>query len=211
MYMHHMAGLLLQGRCGYCSMMTSSNGTIFRVTGLLCGEFTGPGEIPAQRQVTRILDGFFDLRLNKRLSKQPWGWWFETPPWSLWRHCNGLLTHGSETHSSRSPNEDVWKLGIFLQLLFDAKACKLIKAPVIFHGLNTASRQTNLGTILCYRKVIDVNGLSQLVGLRAISLTISYKKCSCSVYVNSNCDSFIAKTFGICAIVIICNYLTIWI
>ena len=30
---------------------------------------------------------FFDLRLNKRLSKQPWGWWFETPSWSLWRQC----------------------------------------------------------------------------------------------------------------------------
>ena len=25
---------------------------------------------------------------NKRLSKQPWGWWFETPSWSLWRQCN---------------------------------------------------------------------------------------------------------------------------
>ena len=22
------------------------------------------------------------------LSKQPWGWWFETPSWSLWRQCN---------------------------------------------------------------------------------------------------------------------------
>ena len=30
----------------------------------------------------------FSLRLNKRLSKQSWGWWFETPSWSLWRHCN---------------------------------------------------------------------------------------------------------------------------
>ena len=29
-----------------CSMMTSSNGTIFRVTGHLCGEFTGPRWIP---------------------------------------------------------------------------------------------------------------------------------------------------------------------
>ena len=28
--------------------------------------------------------------LNKRLSKQSWGWWFETPPRSLWRHCNAL-------------------------------------------------------------------------------------------------------------------------
>ena len=25
--------------------------------------------------------------LNKRLSKQSWGWWFETPSRSLWRHC----------------------------------------------------------------------------------------------------------------------------
>ena len=23
---------------------------------------------------------------EKRLSKQPWGWWFETPSWSLWCH-----------------------------------------------------------------------------------------------------------------------------
>ena len=62
--------------------MTSSNGNIFRVRGLLCGEF------PTQRPVTRSFDVFFDLRLNKRLSKQPWGWWFETPSWSLWRQCN---------------------------------------------------------------------------------------------------------------------------
>ena len=46
------------------------------------------GEFPAQRPVTRSFDVFFDLRLNKRLSKQPWGWWFETPSWSLWRQCN---------------------------------------------------------------------------------------------------------------------------
>ena len=68
--------------------MTSSNGSIFRVTGPLCGEFTGPGEFPTQRPVTRSFDVFFDLRLNKRLSKQPWGWWFESPLWSLWRHRN---------------------------------------------------------------------------------------------------------------------------
>ena len=58
----------------------------------LCGEFTGPGEFPAQRPVMRNFDVFFDLRLNKRLSKQTWGWWFETPSWSLWRHCNEDIT-----------------------------------------------------------------------------------------------------------------------
>ena len=80
------------------NMMTSSNGNIFRVTGTLCGKFTGPGEIPAQRPVTRNFDVFFDLRLNKRLSTQPWGWWFETPPWSLWCHCNETNTpEGTQT------------------------------------------------------------------------------------------------------------------
>ena len=67
--------------------MTSSNGNIFRVTGLLCGEF-------------------FDLCLIERLSKQSWGWWFETPSCSLWRHCNGSaqvsvrtndISHGTTT------------------------------------------------------------------------------------------------------------------
>ena len=75
------------------SMMTSSNGNIFRITGPLWGEFTYPGEFPAQRPVTRSFDVFFDLRLNKRLSKQPWGWWFETPSCPLWRHCNALAIY----------------------------------------------------------------------------------------------------------------------
>ena len=44
------------------NMMTSSNGNIFRVTGPLCGKFTGPGEFPTQRPVTRSFDVFFDLR-----------------------------------------------------------------------------------------------------------------------------------------------------
>ena len=52
-------------------MMTSSNWNIFRVTGPLYVEFTGPGEFPTQGPVTRSFDDSFDLRLNKRLSKQP--------------------------------------------------------------------------------------------------------------------------------------------
>ena len=57
---------------------TSSNGNIFRVNGHLCGEFTG--EFPAQRPVSRSSDVFFDLCLNKRLSKQSLGWWTFSPP-----------------------------------------------------------------------------------------------------------------------------------
>ena len=47
-----------------------------------------PGEFPAQRPVTRSFDVFFDLRPNKQLSKQWWGWWFETSSCPLWRHRN---------------------------------------------------------------------------------------------------------------------------
>ena len=47
-------------------MMTSSNGNIFRITDHLSGEFTGPGEFPAKRPVTRSLEVFFDLRPNKK-------------------------------------------------------------------------------------------------------------------------------------------------
>ena len=32
-----------------------------------------------QRPVTRSCDVFLELRPNKRLSKQWWGWWFEAP------------------------------------------------------------------------------------------------------------------------------------
>ena len=68
--------------------------------------FTGPGEFPTQRPVTRSFDVFFDLRLNKRSSKQPWGWWFETPSWPLWRQCNGFISEALielKIFESRSP------------------------------------------------------------------------------------------------------------
>ena len=141
--------------------MTSPNGNIFRITGPLCGEFTGHRWIPLtktsyaeiwcflwsapakrlSKQSSRRLfetplcslwrhciglhvmyddviewkqfprywpfvwgthrspvnfrykgtfDVLFDLHLNKRLSKQSWVWWFETPSCPLWRHCNGF-------------------------------------------------------------------------------------------------------------------------
>ena len=57
-------------------------------TGLCTGNSPGTGEFPVQRPVKRNFDVFFDPRLNKRLGKQSWGWWFETPSCPLWRHCN---------------------------------------------------------------------------------------------------------------------------
>ena len=45
-------------------------------------------EFPSQGPVTRSFGVFFDPLLNKRLSKQSWGWWCETPSRSLSRQCN---------------------------------------------------------------------------------------------------------------------------
>ena len=52
-------------------------------------------ELPAQRPVTRSFDVLFDPCLNKRLGKQSWDWWFETPSRPLWRHCNAQVSIGS--------------------------------------------------------------------------------------------------------------------
>ena len=50
------------------NMMTSS------LLAICAGNSPVTGEFPAQRPVTRSFDVFFDLRLNKRLGKQSWGW-----------------------------------------------------------------------------------------------------------------------------------------
>ena len=52
-------------------------------------------DIPPQRLLARSFDVFFDLRLNKRLSKQEWGWWVETASRPLWRHYNEAQRTGN--------------------------------------------------------------------------------------------------------------------
>ena len=58
------------------SMRRHQNGNIFRVSGPCAGNSPVTCEFPAQRPVTGSFDVLFHLCLNKRLSKQPWGWWF---------------------------------------------------------------------------------------------------------------------------------------
>ena len=65
-------------------------------------------EFPTQRPVTRSFDVFFDLRLNKRLSKQWWGWWFETLSRPFWRHRNEIIgiSKGQNSIQSRQSNDN---------------------------------------------------------------------------------------------------------
>ena len=67
-------------------MTMSSNENIFHITGHLCREFTGHRWIPRTKASNTELWCF--LNLNKRLSKQWWGWWFEMPSCPLWCHCS---------------------------------------------------------------------------------------------------------------------------
>ena len=67
--------------------------TFSALLAICAGNSPVPTEFPAQRPVTRSCDVFFDLRLNKRLSKHSWGWRFETLSRPSWHHCNGMTKH----------------------------------------------------------------------------------------------------------------------
>ena len=72
-------------------MMTSSIGNLFRDTIIFMRGIHKSPAVSSRRQVTRF-DVFFDLRLNKFLSKQSKCQWLETQSYSLLRHCNGILS-----------------------------------------------------------------------------------------------------------------------
>ena len=60
------------------------------------------GGFPSQRPVTRRFDVFFDLRLNKCLSRQSRRRLFETSSRSLWRQCNAEVVAQQWLLSSKS-------------------------------------------------------------------------------------------------------------
>ena len=103
----------------------------FSASVALCvGNSPVTGEFPSQRPVKRSFDVLFDLRLNKRVSKQSRRWWFETPSSALWRHCNeNTIWSCFKTLSSRQ-NCRLWlcdlkhwglgKMAILLQTTFSS-------------------------------------------------------------------------------------------
>ena len=62
--------------------------TFSALLAICAGNSPIPGEFPAQRPVTPCFNVYFDLRLNKRLNKQSWGWWFEALSCPLWHQRN---------------------------------------------------------------------------------------------------------------------------
>ena len=70
------------------------------ILAICAGNSPVTGEFPSHRPATRSFDVFFELCLNKRLCKQSWGWWFETP---LRHHydVSVMLSHFQGAHNSR--------------------------------------------------------------------------------------------------------------
>ena len=73
--------------------------TFSALLAICAGNSPVTGEFLAQRPVTRSFNVFFDLRLNKQLSKQSRGWWFDTLSRPLWRHCNEVIGRRHSLHT----------------------------------------------------------------------------------------------------------------
>ena len=66
---------------------------------------------------------FFDLRLNKRLSKQSRRQWFETTSRTLWRHCNGIALPSNVVYLQNLANRSVHSFGIDLITIRPCHRC----------------------------------------------------------------------------------------
>ena len=79
--------------------------TFSALLAIYAGNSPVPGELPAQRPVTRSFHVFFDLRLNKSLSKQSWGWW-------LRRYCAhyDVIVMQLEKSITISPLLQMWQV-----------------------------------------------------------------------------------------------------
>ena len=91
-------------------MMTSSNGNIFHVTDHLCWEFTSHQWIPSTKASDVELWCFL-WSAPEQLSKHSWGWWFDTPWCSLWRHCNVWSLWNSFEH--QVPIDEIYGCLVF--------------------------------------------------------------------------------------------------
>ena len=79
--------------------------TFSALLAICAGNWPLPGEFPAQRPVTQSFDVYFDLRPNKRLSKQSWGWWFVTLSCPLYRHRNEMHKCHHDGENVLRPNK----------------------------------------------------------------------------------------------------------
>ena len=141
---------------------TSSNRNIFGVTGPCEENPPVPIGFHPQRPVTRSFDVFFDLHLNKRLSKQSRRWWFEAPSHTLWRHCD--VSHSNHKTKPDDENSYFWIFTIFrgdILKVTSGRPCshKLSLLPLLFFlkfhlGVRNCLVRHVYGSTSCF-KIMD--------------------------------------------------------
>ena len=100
--------------------------------------------------VTWSFDVLFDFRLNKRVSKQSSGWWFETLSCPLWRHCNVDCVLSSPYNGRKPPKPpDGRNL---------ANTAKKKKESFLRNRLNQYSVHTRCA-IKCFERFVGNHGL----------------------------------------------------
>ena len=133
-------------------MMTSSDGNILRVTGHLCGEFTGQRCIPPTKASDAELWCIFLSAWINGFSQQSWGCWFQTPSRPLWRHCNGYPVMYVARDLGGLP-----KLRSLISPLWTFWFCKI---PVISLNLNyfpifEGCRRSSTATLVIFERDIQ--------------------------------------------------------
>ena len=125
--------------------------TFSALLAICAGNSVVTGELPAQRPVTPSFDVFFDLRLNRRPSKQWWCWWIETLSRPLWRHSYDLTDDQSIKlqirawgRQAQNPLPDQWlpwsvsPCGVISPLWFNLNSVNLNRC----HSLTYVMRET---------------------------------------------------------------------
>ena len=136
--------------------------TFSALLAICAGNSPVPGDFPAQRPVTRSFDVFFNLCLNKRLSKQSWGWWFEMISCPLWRHCNDSwqLCLNVKIYGTRCPwmmlNLDYWDS--FEDMNVITLSCPNLNEGLPHLPLNkmAAILQTTYSSAFSWMKILEV-------------------------------------------------------
>ena len=129
--------------------------TFSALLAICAGNSPVSGEFPVQRPVMRSFDVFFDLRLNKWLSKKSWDWWFETLSCPLWRQCNGVgkLSVFAQRPVMQAPikfHNDLIVLSLSLMALRFHKISSDIKLDSKLHHEGQALSVWNDVIILCW-------------------------------------------------------------
>ena len=76
------------------------------LAGPLCGVFRSPVNSLHKGQWRGALIFFLICdRINRWVDKQSWGWWFDTPSCSLWRHCDATKYSRDQWVKNPPPQE----------------------------------------------------------------------------------------------------------